>query len=55
MRQQPVLSQTVRTALEAEFDRDLALLGKWLGRPLTCECFKPATAAEELNWVALHD
>jgi hypothetical protein len=55
MRQRPVLSPDVRTALEAEFDRDLARLGEWLGKPLSCKDFKQATAAEELNWVALHD
>ena len=55
MRQRPVLSRDVRTALEAEFDRDLARLGEWLGKPLSCKDFKQATGAEELNWVALHE
>ena len=55
MRQRPVLSQDLRTSLEAEFDRDLARLGEWLGKPLSCKEFKQATGAEELNWVAVHE
>lgn len=54
MRQRPVLSQGVRMALEVEFDRDLARLGEWLGKPLSCKDFKQVTGAEEFNWVALH-
>lgn len=52
MRQRPVLSPAVRTELEAEFDRDLATLGEWLGKPLNCKTFRQITAAEELNWIA---
>ena len=55
MRQRPVLSQEVRTALEVEFDRDLARLGEWLGTPLSCNNFKQVTVDRELNWIALDD
>lgn len=54
MRQRPVLSQQVRTALEAEFDRDLARVGEWLGMPLSCKDFKQITGAGSLNWIKLH-
>ena len=51
MRRRPVLSAELRARLEAEFDHDLARLGEWLGRPLTCANFKEITAAEVLDWV----
>lgn len=54
MRQRPVLSLGVRTALEDEFDRDLAKLGKLLGRALNCRNFKEITAADSLGWVSSH-
>jgi len=50
MRQRPLLSQEVRSTLEASFDRDLARLGEWLGQPLSCQDFKQITKTRELNW-----
>lgn len=54
MRQRPVLSQEIRSALESEFDGDLARLGGWLGAPLSCKKFKQLTGSRELNWIAYH-
>lgn len=50
MRTRPTLSSTVRTSLESELDRDLAILGAWLGVPLTCANFKSATSQTTLDW-----
>ncbi|MDH4234623.1 MAG: sulfotransferase [Gallionella sp.] len=55
MRNRPVLGAEDRARLEAEFDRDLAQLGKWLGVGLDCQNFKQATSAESLNWVRTFD
>jgi Sulfotransferase family len=51
MRKRPVLSEDARGRLEAEFDRDLVQLGKWLGTDLDCKNFKQMTSAASLNWV----
>lgn len=50
MQNRPVLSPSVRTSLEAVFDKDLAMLGTWLGVSLTCENFKLVTAGSCLEW-----
>ncbi len=52
MRQRPELGAATRAALIAEFDRDLAQLGQWLGKPINCNKFKEITGSEELNWIA---
>ena len=52
MRERPALSKEEQTRLEAEFDRDLAQLGKWLGTRLDCQNFKKITAATSLNWIS---
>jgi hypothetical protein len=51
MRERPTLKTEDRARLEAEFDRDLAQLGKWLGTHLDCWNFKQATSATSLDWV----
>lgn len=52
MRERPVLSEKVQASLEEEFDRDLKILGEFLGANLNCKNFKQVTSAESLNWVA---
>lgn len=52
MQERPVLSEKAQVRLEQEFDRDLEILGKFLGVNLDCRNFKRVTAAESLNWVA---
>lgn len=55
MQKRPVLSEVDRAQLEAEFDRDLAQLGKWLGADLDCQNFKQLTSAASLDWVLPDD
>lgn len=55
MRERPALGEEARARLEAEFDRDLAQLGKWLGVGLDCRNFKQVTAAKSLEWVLPDD
>lgn len=43
MRERPVLDAAVETRLVEQFDRDLALLGEWLGLPLDCATFNERT------------
>lgn len=51
MQKRPILGGDTRIRLEAEFDRDLAQLGRWLGANIDCKNFKQVTAAEPLNWI----
>jgi hypothetical protein len=50
MRQRPVLSPSARASVEAIFDKDLSVLGKWLDVSLTCDNFKSVTAESSLEW-----
>jgi hypothetical protein len=50
MKKRPVLSDEARVRLDAEFDRDLLQLGKWLGTGLDCQNFKQLTSEKSLNW-----
>jgi len=54
MKSRPVLESEAQAQIEAEFDRDLAKLGKWLGTDLNCKNFKQVTSASSLEWVALN-
>ena len=51
IQKRPVLGEDARARLEAEFDHDLAQLGKWLGINLDCKSFKQVTSATSLNWI----
>lgn len=51
MQKRPVLGEADRARLEAEFDRDLAQLGAWLGTRLDCQNFKQVTSAVSLDWI----
>lgn len=51
MQKRPDLGAEARARLEAELDRDLLRLGKWLGTDIDCKNFKRATSAESLNWI----
>lgn len=55
MQKRPTLGDEVRARLEAEFDRDLAQLGKWLGAHIDCQNFKQVTSAASLDWILLDD
>ena len=50
-REPPRLTESNRRRLERVFDEDLAVLGSWLGVPLSCETFKSATSGPTpLEW-----
>jgi len=51
MRNRPEICVEIRSRLEAEFDRDLAQLGKWLGICIDCQNFKHVTSAASLEWI----
>ena len=51
LQERPALGVDARVLLEAQFDRDLLQLGKWLGTDLNCRNFKQATSAVSHNWV----
>ena len=50
MRQRPALTAAARRELEGIFDKDLAILGGWLGTKLTCRNFSAVTSAQSLGW-----
>lgn len=50
MSKRPHLADEDRARLAAEFDRDLAQLGAWLGTKLDCQNFKQVTAETSLDW-----
>lgn len=54
MQKRPVLGAESLIRLEAEFDRDLSQLGKWLGTDLDCKNFKRITSVAFLDWVVPH-
>lgn len=51
MKQRPQLSPALAAELCREFDRDLAVLGRWLGTPLDCDGFRAAVSPGPLDWV----
>lgn len=51
MLNRPELGAESLTRLEAEFDRDLAQLGNWLGTGINCQNFKQVTSAASLEWI----
>ena len=50
MRQRPTLDEAVRRRLEQVFDKDLAELSTWIGRPIGCATFGEATVEAPLDW-----
>jgi hypothetical protein len=50
MKQRPQLSRQTSDMLESVFDRDLYLLGKWIGTDLTCQTFKQVAKTSMPNW-----
>ncbi len=48
--ERPALSPDARSAVEACFDEDLAILGSWLGVSLTCDTFRERVSAASLEW-----
>lgn len=53
MKQKPELSPENLLLLEEIFDRDLAVLGSWLGVELSCENFIASVQQEQLDWATL--
>jgi len=51
MKDRPQLSDSERAEVEARLDQDLALLGEWLGREMTCETFRAAALLPNPTWV----
>jgi len=50
MRRRPDLSAALRTELEARLDPDLARLGDWLGRRLTCSRWREVASGPVAEW-----
>ena len=55
MKDRPSLSPEVRAQLEVTFNRDLAILGDWLGTELDCANFRQVTATNVLEWKTDHE
>ncbi len=50
MKERPVLSEKKLSQLRETFDRDLALLGGWLGIELDCQSFESASRERAPHW-----
>jgi hypothetical protein len=46
----PKLSAAVKQRLEETFDKELGVLGSWLGTTLDCRNFRSVTASTALDW-----
>lgn len=51
MVERPEIPDALRLELEARIDPDLARLGAWLGRPLSCRGWSREAQRAELDWV----
>jgi hypothetical protein len=51
MQQKPQLNPEQTTYLTDLFDRDLAILGSWLGTELDCDRYKQIVRSRSFNWV----
>lgn len=51
MQSRPQLPPQEQAELEAMLNQDLAILGQWLGRDLSCENFRAAALAPASDWV----
>jgi len=52
MNERPALGEDARRRVEGVFDEDLARLGEWLGRDLSCETFASVTEGDAPEWTA---
>ncbi|MBW4618445.1 MAG: sulfotransferase [Cyanosarcina radialis HA8281-LM2] len=50
MKQRPQIDSQRLTALQQVFDRDLAVLGSWLGVELSCDNFKALVSSAAIDW-----
>jgi hypothetical protein len=50
MKQKPQIDAEQMAHLKSVFDRDLAVLGSWLGAELDCERYKNVVRSRVLNW-----
>ncbi len=55
MSKRPVISSDVQNELVEIFDRDISILGKWLGVDMDCNNFRSITAERPLSWVLPDD
>ena len=55
MQERPVISEENISKLEAIFDKDLAILGEWLGVDINCHNFKELNASHSLEWASDND
>jgi hypothetical protein len=55
--ERPEINPTQTQYLKNTFDRDLTLLGRWLGTDLCCDNFREIVKARSLNWsnLSTHD
>lgn len=54
MQDRPVISEINIAKLEDIFNKDLAILGKWLAKDINCHNFKEITLLESLEWEDKH-
>lgn len=53
MKKKPELEPAQTERLKEIFNRDLAVLGEWLGTPLSCDTFKASVRDVPRSWVAV--
>lgn len=51
MKERPQLSEAEQAELEAILDQDLAVLGQWMGRDLSCQNFRTVAQMPNPDWV----
>ena len=54
MQDRPVISEINIAKLEDIFNKDLAILGKWLAKDINCRNFNEVTSSGSLEWVNKH-
>ena len=50
MQHRPVINEKNMKELETIFNKDLAMLSKWLGKQINCSNFKDITSSSSLKW-----
>ena len=51
MQSRPTINEKNMLMLENIFNKDLAILGKWLGISITCQNFKEITSSNSYSWI----
>ena len=52
MQDRPIINEKNMSELEKEFNQDLAILSKWLGKDINCHNFKDLTSSMTFGWLA---